>query len=116
MERKPLNDMSAKTPVAEQRKQTLMDIVRDSVGSGEAFNDSDDMANLDETELWFLKAFATLSKTRSTDPQPYPIPFGDIQSYLEAQELPVEADEFVDTIQAMDAVWLKEQAEHKGKP
>ncbi|MHB0775139.1 hypothetical protein [Halomonas sp. WWR20] len=108
------HDTTGRTP--EQRKQTLISVVRDSVGSGEAFSEDADMSGLDETERWYLKAFATLSKTRATDPLPYPIPFDDIQSYLEALELPVEADVFIDMIQAMDGAWLEEQAKRKGKP
>lgn len=72
-----------------------------------------DRPELDTTERWFMRAFATLSRSRPTGMDACPIPLPHMQSYIETLDSVVEPSEFVEVIQAMDLVWL-DRAEKRG--
>lgn len=72
-----------------------------------------DRPELDMTERWYMQAFATLSPSRQSGMGVGGIPLSEVRAYLDLFDTPVEVDEFVAVIRAMDACWLEEQAKRK---
>ncbi|MEC9483181.1 MAG: hypothetical protein UMU75_07615 [Halomonas sp.] len=95
----------SRAAAVEQRKATLIDAIRQAHVAGEE-ETSAIIDGLGETERWYIKAFASLSRTRATEPHLEPISAEEMTAYMEAQTLPVEPDEFMDVIHALDRAWL----------